>query len=159
MEDIQKIAGALEFLPTSKQPKKYEFVGGGSPGQLPAMSYTVADQTIRVVTYTQDGRETESVAEPGDIIMSGPGQENYVVKAAKFPRFYQGEIGSTIIPDQTPRMVAVYTGSDSVEFLAPWGENMVLKPGDYLVEDKDGGYYRIAKMEYESTYNPPGRVG
>ena len=34
---------------------------------------------------------------------------------------------------------------------------MVLKPGDYLVKDGDAGYYRIAKVEYEQTYNPPGK--
>ena len=30
---------------------------------------------------------------------------------------------------------------------------MVMKPGDYLVKVKDGsGYYRIAKKEFEQTY-------
>jgi hypothetical protein len=34
---------------------------------------------------------------------------------------------------------------------------MVLKPNDYLVKDGDQGYYRIAKVEYEQTYNQPGK--
>lgn len=36
---------------------------------------------------------------------------------------------------------------------------MVLKPGDYLVKEDEGKYYRIAKKEYEMTYNPPGKIG
>jgi hypothetical protein len=91
--------------------------------------------------------------------MSGPSRENYVVKAAKFPKLYQGTMGGPVIPEQGPRMVALYTGQQSVTFTAPWGESMVLKPGDYLVKDGDAGYYRIAKAEYEQTYNQPGSNG
>jgi hypothetical protein len=46
-----------------------------------------------------------------------------------------------------------------VTFTAPWGESMILKPGDYLVKDGDAGYYRIAKLEYDQTYNQPGSNG
>jgi hypothetical protein len=53
-------------------------------------------------------------------------------------------------------MVAEYTGKEPVTFKASWGEDMILKPGDYLVKEGEGAYYRIAKKEYEQTYNPPG---
>lgn len=155
--DINSIAQGLEFLPTTKQAKKYRFVDQGQPGQMPAMTYTVSQQEQPVVTVTADGKETQNVAGVNDIIMSGPSQENYVVKAAKFPKLYQGQIGQTVIPEQGSRMVARYTGKDSVTFTAPWGESMVLKPGDYLVRDGDAGYYRIAQAEYRQTYNEPGK--
>lgn len=155
--DITQVASKLEFLPTRKQAKQYKFVKDGKPGSMPAMSYTVASAETPVVTITSDGKETQNVAQPNDIIMSGPSKENYVLKAAKFPKLYQGEIGQTVVPEQGPRMVAVYTGKDVVSFTAPWGEAMILKPGDYLVKDGDQGYYRIAKVEYEQTYNPPGK--
>lgn len=154
--DINSIASQLKFLPTKKQAKQYKFVKNGNPGQMPPMTYTVATAEIPVVTITSDGKETQNVAQPNDIIMSGPSKENYVVKGIKFPKLYQGELGQTVVPEQSPRMVAAYTGKDSVTFTAPWGESMVLKPGDYLVKDGDQGYYRIAKVEYEQTYNPPG---
>lgn len=154
--DINQIVSQLKFLPTKKQIKKYKFVQDGVPGKMPPMSYTVAKQEQPVVTITNDGKETQNVALVNDIIMSGPSKENYVVKAAKFPKLYQGEIGQVVVPEQSPRMVAAYTGNDTVTFTAPWGESMVLKPGDYLVKDGDSGYYRIAKAEYEQTYNPPG---
>lgn len=80
-----------------------------------------------------------------------------MVKPEKFAKFFQGQIGSPVVPDQTPRMVAQYTGKETVQFTAPWGSQMVLKPGDYLVKDGDAGYYRITRAEYEQTYNPPGK--
>ena len=155
--DINQVASQLEFLPTKKQAKQYEFVNNGKPGSMPAMTYTVSDKEQPVITYTSDGKETQNVAAQGDIIMSGPSKENYVVKAAKFPKLYQGELGQTVVPEQSPRMVAVYTGKEPISFVAPWGESMVLKPSDYLVKDGDQGYYRIAKVEYEQTYNQPGK--
>jgi hypothetical protein len=155
--DINQIASQLEFLPTHKQPKQYKYVDGGKPGSMPSMSYTVAQEQMPVETITSDGKETQNVAEPNDIIMSGPSKENYVVKGAKFPKLYQGKIGGVVIPEQSPRLVALYTGQQPVQFTAPWNESMVLKPGDYLVKDGDAGYYRVAKVEYEQTYNPPGK--
>jgi hypothetical protein len=102
---------------------------------MPAMSYTVSGEQRQVITVTSDGKETTNTAEPGDIIMSGPSKENYVVKAAKFPKLYSGDIGGLVIPEQSPRMVAAYKGTKTVTFTAPWGESMILKPGDYLVKD------------------------
>ena len=155
--DINSIAQGLEFLPTTKQPKQYRFVAQGRPGGMPPMTYTVSQQQQPVVTVTSDGKETQNVAAVNDIIMSGPSGENYVVKAAKFPKLYQGQPGQTVIPEQSPRQVAQYRGRDTVTFTAPWGESMVLKPGDYLVRDGDQGYYRIAQAEYRQTYNEPGK--
>ena len=157
-DDINQIASQLKFLPTTKQPKQYKFVKNGTPGRMPAMTYTVSTQEQPVVTITSDGKETQNVAASDDIIMSGPSKENYVIKSSKFPKLYQGNVGGTVIPEQGPRLVALYTGKKPITFMASWGESMVLKPGDYLVKDGDN-YYRIAKVEYEQTYNQPGSTG
>lgn len=154
--DINQVASQLEFLPTRKQAKQYKFVPNGEQGKMPAMSYTVLDQDQLVVTHTTDGKETQKQAKAGDIMMSGPTRENYAIDRAKFGKNYQGEIGQTVVPEQSPRQVAHYTGDQAVSFMASWGEQMVLKPGDYLVRD-GSHYYRIAKVEYEQTYNPPGK--
>jgi hypothetical protein len=155
--DINTIAAGLNFVPTSKKKLVYRFVA--TPENMPPMSYTVAEKSQPVVTVTSDGKEKQSVAETNDIIMSGPSQEQYVIKAAKFPKLYSGQVGGPVTTEQSPRMVAVYTGQDTVMFKDSWGEDMVLKPNDYLVKEGDGKYYRIAKLEYEQTYNPPGKVG
>lgn len=155
--DIDHVASNLKFMPTSKKKLVYKFVG--SVENMPSMSYAIAPSQMTVVTVTADGKETQNVAEQNDIIMSGPSREQYVIKASKFPKLYVGRIGSPIYPEQTPRQVAKYTGTQTVQFTASWGELMVLKPGDYLVQEAEGTYYRIAKKEYEQTYNPPGKIG
>lgn len=154
--DIGSVAAGLQFLPTRKLAKQYKFVKDGRPGSMPPMTYTVSTKEQPVVTYTADGKETQNQAQVNDIIFSGPSRENYVIKPNKFEKLYQGQIGQTVVPEQSPRMVAVYKGSNTVEFMAPWGQLMVLKPGDYLVQDGDAGYYRIARAEFEQTYNTPG---
>ena len=155
--DIESVASTLRFLPTSKKKLMYNYVDDMK--NMPPMSYTVAKESTPVVTVTSDGKETQNVANANDIVMSGPSRENYVVKAAKFNKLYVGNIGGEVHPEQSPRNVALYNGADEVNFVAPWGENMVLKPGDYLVKESEGKYYRIAKKEYEMTYNQPGVVG
>lgn len=155
--DINQIASQLQFLPTTKKKLTYQL--SQDINNMPPMSYLVAPQQTSITTITSDGKETQNVAELNDIIISGPSREQYVIKANKFPKLYVGQIGGPIHPEQSPRNVAVYNGKETVNFIAPWGESMVLKPGDYLVKEAEGKYYRIAKKEYEMTYNPPGKIG
>ena len=159
LADITQIASQLKFLPTHKQLKQYKFIPPGTP--MTPMSYRLSDQDgelIKTITSTDtaDNPETKNVALKGDVVMSGPSGENYVVKGAKFGKLYDGNVGGIVYPEQGPRMVAAYTGQQVVNFTAPWGESMIMKPGDYLVKGDDG-YYRVAKAEYEQTYNPPGK--
>ena len=154
--DINQIASQLDFLPTRKKAIKYSYVENGQQGRMPPMTYTKLTQDQMVVTYTSDGKETQKAAKAGDIMMSGPSKENYAIDAAKFPKLYQEAGNGVVIPEQNPRLVTAYNGP-AVSFTAPWGQAMILKSGDYLVKDGDSGYYRIAKQEYEATYNPPGK--
>lgn len=151
--DINNVASGLKFQPVTKKKIVYKYVENGVPGSMPPMTYTKSTTKQTVVTTTSDGKETQNVAEPEDIIMSGPSKENYVVKASKFPKLYVGNVGGNVHPEQSPRQVALY-GGEQFKFKAPWGEDMIIKPGDYLVKDPSGnGYYRIAKSEFEQTYN------
>ena len=151
--DINQVASTLQFKPVTKQKLVYKYVESGKPGSMSPMTYTKSTVQQPVVTTTTDGKETQNTADVGDIIMSGATGENYVVKAAKLPKLYTGNVGSDIYPEQSPRQVALYSG-EPVTFKAPWGEDMVIKPGDYLVKDPaNTGYYRIAKVEFEKTYN------
>jgi hypothetical protein len=151
--DINQVASTLQFKPVTKQKLVYKYVENGKPGSMSPMTYTKSTVQQPVVTTTTDGKETQNTAEVGDVIMSGATGENYVVKAAKLPKLYTGNVGSDIYPEQSPRQVALYNG-EPVTFKAPWGEDMIIKPGDYLVKDPaNTGYYRIAKVEFEKTYN------
>lgn len=160
---LEDVVSDLEFKPTTKQPKQYkpaeDITDASDLGKMTPMTF--ARNTVpglRVVTITADGKETENTANEGDVIMSGPSGEQYVIKGPKFDKLYTENPDGTRIPEQSPRQVSKYEGTEEITFTAPWGESMILKPGDYLVKDGDG-YYRIAKTEYEQTYNPPGQTG
>lgn len=155
--DINSVAAKLKFVQTTKKPKAYRYIDNAIvDGPMPPMSYGVNKQgQVLITTYTSDGKETQNTAEPGDIVMSGPSGEKYVIKGKKkFDKLYTGEIGNTVTSEQSPRTVALYKGKP-MSFTAPWGEQMIIKPGDWLVKDGDQGYYRIAKKEFEQTYNVP----
>ena len=146
---ISELAAAWEFLPTTKRAKEYAFAS--STADMGPMSYAVAATEEEVVTVTASGVETRNTATAGDVIMSGPSGERYVVKATKFGGLYDGEVGDTVIPNQSPRMVKQYDG-ESVVFVAPWGERMLLQHGDYVVSDGPDAFYRIAEREFGETY-------
>jgi len=155
---LKEIEASGGFKETTKQAKQYQFTD--SSENMQPFTYTKAKQQQKIQTNTSDGKETTNVAEPNDIIMSGPSKEQYVVKPEKFAKLYDGKVGGTVTPEQSPRMVArVDSIEQPITFKAPWGEDMILKRGDYLVQDPSGGHYRVAKQEYEQTYNPPGERG
>lgn len=137
--------------------RKLALVYSHAPEQGPhkPLSYSVATRETPVVTRLPDGVETKNTAKVGDLIFTGIGGERYVIRAAKFPSLYVGDIGGPLSVIPTTRMVARYTGSKTITFKAPWGEDMVLKNGDYVVREQDGkGHYRIARVEFERTYLP-----
>ncbi|MNE53439.1 hypothetical protein D3C80_1481700 [compost metagenome] len=126
----------------------------------------VAGEVI-VTTIKGEGVETRSKpAEAGDWVVRNrcpeTGNEEILVKAAKFPQRYgaaqsaadaQGysafkPLGS----EMTYFIVSEKTGAFT--FTAPWGESMVAKPGDAIVQvpsdEKDT--YRVAAGSFKCTY-------
>jgi hypothetical protein len=174
--DITTFVHHFKFIPVRKKALQYQYTllqdVKDDLGTMPPMSYTIiTDSAITkqnpfiVTTITKDGSiETTNLAKSGDIIMSGPSCEKYVLSPDNFCKFYEARSsnkkeegdGVYVIPNQSPRFVAKYTHDDRcVTFTAPWGETMLLKPGDYLVKDigGDGCYYRIAEAEFKETYD------
>jgi hypothetical protein len=155
---VFSVLASLNYKTTRKKKLKYSFydLDEGMVTRMPKLSYGVnPDSAKTVVTVLPDGKETKNIANIGDIVISGISGEKYVIRAEKFSRLYVGKIGETITPEQSERTVARYTGSKTITFTAPWGENMILKTGDYVVKESDGSsYYRIAKAEFEKTYEP-----
>lgn len=162
--DINQVASQLKFLPTHKKDLTYSPVGQTINQQninhMPALSFGKSGEQFMLQTYTSDGLETQKAVAVDDVIVSGPSKEKYNIgPEAKLIKNYPIDAGNgRRKPDiNAVRMVAKYTGTEPVSFVASWGEQMVLKPGDYLVKEDEGKYYRIAKHEYELTYNPPGK--
>lgn len=151
--DIDEIAAELKFKPVKKRKLKYEMSNSNDSADLKPLQYVESDKEQEIETITGDGKETTNTAKKGDYIFAGPSRELYVLKPVKVRKMYTGEIGGTLVPEQTPRQVAEYNGP-TVEFMAPWDESMIMKKGDYLVKESDNsGFYRIAKKEFEETYD------
>lgn len=122
---------------------------------------------IIVTTIRGEGVETKSKpAEEGDWVVRNrcpeTGNEEILVKAAKFPTRY-GEPQSkadaqgyrTFVPKGTDMgyfIVPRETGEFA--FSAPWGERMVARPGDAIVQvpDDPTDTYRIAAASFACTY-------
>lgn len=126
----------------------------------------VAGEVI-VTVIKGEGVETKSKpADAGDWVVRNrcpaTGNEEILVKAAKFPTRY-GEPQSE--PDAQGYRAFKPLGTDMAYFLvsqeigdfaftAPWGEQMVAKVGDAIVQtpsDKNDTY-RIAAASFECTY-------
>ncbi len=122
---------------------------------------------IIVTVIKGEGKETQSKpAEPGDWVVCNrcpeTGNEQYLVGAAKFPRRYEGPL-STADPDgwrafrsrgSEIRYFIVEPSEGIFTFIAPWGEEMVAKPGDAMVQnpEDDSDIYRVAAASFACTF-------
>ena len=121
-----------------------------------------------VVTVIRDeGKETQSrPAAEGDWVVRNrcpeTGDEEYLVGAEKFRDKYRRTdapassggwqefrpVGNDV------RFVILSPEAGSFRFKAPWGEWMVARPGDALVQDPqdEKDIYRVAKASFACTY-------
>ena len=96
---------------------------------------------------------TQSVAEPGDWIVTNPGGEVYRVKDETFKNAYrpkEGEEGTFVALGVPVKAVQV---NEDIAFMAPWGSEQGVRSGGYIVERLDNKErYGIEKAAFESTY-------
>ncbi len=118
-------------------------------------------------TITSDGLETKNKAEKGDYIVRNltEANEEYIIKKEKFKVRYDyiekgkdgfkkykpiGEIKAIVVSQE---IMKILNRGEEFFFMAPWGEKMVAKKGDYIVTPLDySEIYRIAKKEFFETY-------
>jgi hypothetical protein len=120
-----------------------------------------------VVTILPDeGVETQSKpAEAGDMVVRNRCDVNdgeYLVKAAKFADRYGEATGDADAEGWRPydpkgvpmRYVILRADEGPFTFLAPWGEPMVAKPADAIVQNPadPADTYRIARYAFDCTY-------
>jgi hypothetical protein len=122
----------------------------------------------RIETITSDGLETANTATSGDYIVTNPTSagEQYIIPAEKFEARYELKeqltsqkavyqaIGTIRAVKLTATLLTKLHLPDEFSFIAPWGENMVAKKGDYLATPlpNTGEVYRIAAKEFRETY-------
>ena len=125
------------------------------------------DGEIVVTVIAGEGKETTSKpAVRGDWVVRNrcpeTGNEQYLVGGAKFAERYSLPTGT---PDRDGWREAVPRGTivrffilgpehGEFTFEAPWGETMVAKAGDAIVQDPDkpGDTYRVAAASFRCTY-------
>ena len=130
---------------------------------------------VVVTVIKGEGKETQSPpAKPGDMVVRNrcepTGNEEILVKSETFAKRYQGPIGRWAAHGwraYQPRGVAmrfviVREGDGTFTFDAPWGERMIARAGDAIVQDpkRPKDTYRIAKAAFDCTYEvvkPPAK--
>jgi hypothetical protein len=122
---------------------------------------------VVVTIIAGEGKETQSPpAASGDMVVRNrcpeTGNEEILVNAAKFAQRYEGPVGETDAQGWAPyqpkgvEMLYLTLGADEgpFSFTAPWGEAMVARPGDAIVQDPNNpkDTYRIAAAAFSCTY-------
>jgi hypothetical protein len=122
---------------------------------------------VIVTVIAGEGKETESrPAAKGDWVVrnrcEATGHEQYLVAAARFKERYQGAgmaAGRDGWQEHRPvgkvMLFFVLTPEHGeFTFTAPWGERMVAKPGDAIVQDPERpeDTYRVAAASFACTY-------
>lgn len=114
-----------------------------------------------------EGKETQSKpALAGDMVVrnrcSGTGNEEYLVSSVKFSERYGKPFGPAdaegwreyrpVAPDL--RYFILDGSEGDFVFTAPWGEDMIAKTGDAIVQDPTdkGDTYRVAASSFACTY-------
>lgn len=122
---------------------------------------------IVVTIIAGEGKETQSKpAEAGDMVVRNrcaeTGHEMFLVKKGKFAERYEGPHGATGTDGWTPyrpkgvelKYFVVAAAEGAFTFDAPWGEAMVARPGDAIVQDPANprDTYRVARASFTCTY-------
>ena len=122
---------------------------------------------VVVTVIKGEGKETQSPpAKPGDMVVRNrcpeSGNEEFLVPSAKFAGRYEGPTGPAGEGGWRPyrprgadmRFVMVTEKDGELTFTAPWGETMVARPGDAIVQDAQDpkDTYRVQKDAFTCTY-------
>lgn len=122
----------------------------------------VTDREEVRTTLANGTKETVNVAEAGDVVVTNPSGEQYVLKPDNFAKRYQAtEEEGVFLAKGMARAVANPTGAD-IQIMAPWGEPqyggpdcMVATVFDPEQPDVIGGdRYIIGGAEFAETYAP-----
>lgn len=155
--DIKKIAKQLQFKKATKKKIKYEYAS--TIEDLKPKSFTICNQDgTPIVTKLAGQIETKNTANKGDIVISGPFGETYVMSVIKFIQLYDVNKAVATPRQDMTRMIAEVPKSilkSPITFKSPWNEDMILNPGDFLVRDgpnNKNGFYRIERSTFLKTY-------
>lgn len=163
---VARAAGETDVLAYFQ--KAQQARGAGVARKTKPVDARRAKQGEIVVTVIKgEGEETRSApAKAGDMVVRNrcaeTGNEEILVSAAAFKKRYEGpperkdaegwdeyrprgvEMNFIVVPEQ----------EKGFAFIAPWGERMVARAGDLILQnpEKPEETYRIARMAFDCTY-------
>lgn len=146
--------------------RAYDTRGAGLARKTKPVDVRPAKPGEVIVTMIKgEGKETQSPpAKTDDMVVRNrcpeTGNEEFLVTAGSFSRRYEGPIGAGDgwLPYRPVgiemRFVVVAEQDGEFAFVAPWGEKMVTRPGDSIVQDPNNpkDTYRVAKAAFACTY-------
>ena len=85
-------------------------------------------------------------------IVTGVGGERYIIEDRKFIEKYEPSPDGVnrYSPKKVPH--AAFSVPESISFIAAWGAIMNIEAGGYLVCNRDGEIWGVAKDEFEASY-------
>ena len=111
----------------------------------------------KVDSITSDGTlETTNTANPGDWIVNNVSNPDnkWIIKAETFARKYQkdSEKEGVYKPKGGPMNAAQI--NEPISFTAPWGEQMNIDKGGYILQDPSNpeDAYGVSEKDFNSTY-------
>ena len=112
-----------------------------------------------VTTVIYGERETVNTAAAGDYVVRGIKGELYIIKPETLTKRYGGPLtapdkdGFRRYPAKGDFYGFRYEG-EPFKFVAPWKEDMIVKPGDYIGTNAMGSneYYRVEQSAFAATY-------
>jgi hypothetical protein len=148
--------------------RAYDTRGAGLAHKTKPVDVRPAKPGEVIVTIIKgEGKETQSPpAKLGDMVVRNrcpeTGNEELLVTSESFSERYEGPISSGAGDGWLPyrplgiqmRFVVVAEQDGEFAFVAPWGERMVARPGDSIVQDPNNtkDTYRVAKAAFVCTY-------
>ncbi len=102
--------------------------------------------------------DTYYAANPGDMVLTGPKGEEYVVSEVKFKRLYEAtDKPGTYKAKGVVKAVQVPAGTAPFHFRTPWGEQHLVQAGDYIATSQSDNFdpekcFRIRKSVFDATY-------
>jgi hypothetical protein len=112
-----------------------------------------------VETWLDGQRETHNTAKAGDHVVRGTKGELYIIGADALADRYGPPIGAADAQGFRRHVAkgnsyAFRYDGKPFKFVAPWGKDMIVNPGDYIGTEEIGSdhFYRIEKDAFAETY-------
>jgi hypothetical protein len=151
MSDVGEVAA--KFAEASRAGKVRRYKKFGQTDIRPAVPGE------EVVTMVDGVRETANKAGPGDYVARGVKGECWIISAKNVASRYGAPFteadaeGYRSYPAKGEFHAFRYEGAP-FKFIAPWKEEMIANPGDYIGTNVmgSGEFYRIEKNAFAATY-------